>query len=251
MEQARSAFARGDFQRCTTSARSALLIYENNSGSPQQLATAHWRLGSSYYRSGNLNGAKVHFAQAAAHDPSNPEYRRSLSEVRAKLTEKERLQQLAHDTPLFEEIHKLTSRWNEAAGPLVRDYLDPTIPASTWVYQARSYLNTMRVTQNSMQFVASQFQHPEFRSIYRQISLNYKRKLAATTRIHFAVANGDSEAEERGQREMQAATAEAQVLVQRLVSLSSKYYGRDNVDRELSRQIREKSAKMERQMQPR
>lgn len=38
----------------------------------------------------------------------------------------------------------LPNRWNRAAAPILRDYLDPNVPAERWVKEASQYIGELR-----------------------------------------------------------------------------------------------------------
>jgi hypothetical protein len=103
-------------------------------------------------------------------------------------------------------------RWNRAAAPLVRDYLDPNVPRDRWVVEAAPYIGELRAAHVEMQTCALAIQDPGIRATSTEIAANYRAKLDWITRLHNAVAHGDATAEQQATAGLSEAAAEGQVL---------------------------------------
>ena len=89
----------------------------------------------------------------------------------------------------------MPKRWNRAAAPLVRDYLDPNVSAEKWVKESASRIGELRTIAMEMTAVSIAISHEKLRDLFMRISKNYRTKLACLTNMHIAVAQGNVEAE--------------------------------------------------------
>ncbi len=116
------------------------------------------------------------------------------------------------DADAIATFFDLPARWNRATGPLVRDYLDPNIPADRWVKDASHHIGELRAVYLEMYTCTLAIQDPGIRSTFQEIVANYRSKLDCVTALHNAVARGDQEAEQRAQQALSEASAEGQML---------------------------------------
>lgn len=123
----------------------------------------------------------------------------------------------AEDERLVDGLGEHSSRWNEAAGPFVRDYLDPNVSAAEWVAAADAQVAEMRNAVISFQTDVMAISDPGVRSVFEEFTDNYRAKLDAVTRLWNAVAAGDPDAEEAAGAELQAAAEEGQQLATSLL----------------------------------
>lgn len=111
----------------------------------------------------------------------------------------------------------LPARWNRAAAPLVRDYLDPNVPADRWVRDASRQVAELRAVHAEMRACALAIQDPGIKQTFQEVTANYRAKLDCVTALHNAVAHGDHEAEQEAQQALSEASAEGQKLAQALI----------------------------------
>jgi hypothetical protein len=139
---------------------------------------------------------------------------------------------------------ELPSRWNRAAAPLVRDYLDPNVSADRWVREASGYMGELRAVHVEMQATLLAMQDPGVKKTFDEIASNYRTKLDCLTALHFAVAQGDQQAEQRAQEVLSEASAEGQRLAQSLLHRLTPYVDPQLLIRELSKRGKEIGALM-------
>jgi len=123
----------------------------------------------------------------------------------------------AGDAAAIACIVDLPARWNRSAAPLVRDYLDPNVPADRWVKEASIHIGELRAVQVEMQACTFAIQDPGIKRTFQEIAANYRTKLDWITALHNAVAQGDQQAEQGAQQALSYASAEGQRLGQALL----------------------------------
>jgi hypothetical protein len=116
------------------------------------------------------------------------------------------------DVDLIRAYSSLPMQWNRAAAPLVRDYLDPNVPADRWVKQVSAHLGKLRAVLLEMEVCTLAIQDSGIRKMLREIVANYKAKLDCLTVLHIAVANGDEQAQLQAQKDLSEAGAEGKKL---------------------------------------
>jgi len=121
------------------------------------------------------------------------------------------------DADAIAEFIDLPRRWNQSAAPLVRDYLDPNVPADRWVKGASAFIGELRAAYLEMQTTTLAIQDPGIRNTFQDITVNYRAKLDCVTALHNAVAQGNQEAEQQAQLALSEASAEGQKLAQGLL----------------------------------
>lgn len=121
------------------------------------------------------------------------------------------------DERLIDGLGDHSNHWNEAAGPFVRDYLDPNVGATEWVAAARTNVNEMRNAAISFTTDVMAISDAGVRSVFDEFADNYSAKLDAVTRLWNAVAAGDPDAEEAAGADLQAAAEEGQHLATNLL----------------------------------
>lgn len=106
----------------------------------------------------------------------------------------------------------LPSRWNQSAAPLVRDYLDPNVPADRWVKEASTHVSELRAVYLEMQTATFAIGDPGIKTTCEELVENYRAKLDSVTALHNAVARGDQEGEQQAQHALSTASAEGHRL---------------------------------------
>ena len=108
----------------------------------------------------------------------------------------------------------LPARWNRAAAPLVRDYLDPNVSPDRWVRSSTSQINELRKIYIEMQTATMAIADRGIRNTFDEFRVTYKGKLDSATALQNAVARGDAAAEQAAQKALSASAAQGQVLAQ-------------------------------------
>lgn len=121
------------------------------------------------------------------------------------------------DVNVIATFSDLPARWNRAAAPLVRDYLDPNIPADRWVEDASHHIGELRAVWFEMHACILAIQDPGIRNILQEIEANYGTKLGCLTALHYAVAQGNQEGEQEAQQTLSVASAEGQRLARTMI----------------------------------
>lgn len=120
----------------------------------------------------------------------------------------------AGDTDAIAAFADLPARWNRSAAPLVRDYLDPNVPAERWVKEASAHIGELRAVQIEMHGLTFAIQDTGIKKTFQEIAVNYRAKLDCVTALHNAVAQGDEMAAQHAQQALSEASAEGQKLAQ-------------------------------------
>ena len=136
-------------------------------------------------------------------------------------------------------ICPLPGRWNKAAAPLVRDYLDPRVPAYQWVQSALNRIGEMRSVVIEMQACTLAIQSPGLRRPFQDFASNYRKKLDAVAALHFAVSHGDQEAEQQARQALAQASAEGQALGQAFLDRLRSYVDPQTLAAELAKRGRQ------------
>ncbi len=121
------------------------------------------------------------------------------------------------DADAIKDFEDFAARWNRAATPLVRDYLDPNVPADRWVKEASQHVIELREVHIEMLARTLAIEDAGIRGTLETITANYRTKLDCVTRLHNAVAQGDAEAEQQAQQELSDAVAEGQRLAKAMI----------------------------------
>lgn len=121
------------------------------------------------------------------------------------------------DADAIENFEDFGARWNRAAAPFVRDYLDPNVPADRWVKEASQHVKELRAVYIEMHARTVAIEDAGIRGTFEDITANYRTKLDCVTRLHNAVAQGDTEAEQQVQQELSNAVAEGQRLAKAMI----------------------------------
>lgn len=148
------------------------------------------------------------------------------------------------DGRIIDGLGEHSSRWNEAAGPFVRDYLDPNVDAHEWVDAAEAQVAEMRNAVIGFQADVMAISDPGVRSVFEKFANNYRAKLDAVTRLHNAVAGGDPAAEEIAGAGLQAAAEEGQELATSLLDNLRPFVDPED----LTTLLRDKAADLQRQL---
>lgn len=122
-----------------------------------------------------------------------------------------------NDADILAGFSDLASKWNRVAAPLVRDYVDPNVPAARWVRDASAQVGGLRAVFLEMHANALGIQDPGIRRLILEIVQNYRSKLDSVTALHNTVAVGDQDGEQRAQERLAAASAEGQNLARSLL----------------------------------
>ncbi len=121
---------------------------------------------------------------------------------------------IADDIDVIAAFSGLTSRWNNAVAPLVRDYLDPNVSSELWIKEASFHIGELRsiyIEMNALTFV---LQDPDIRKFFKEIVTNYKAKLSGVTALHYAVAYGNETAQIEANQSISNAAAAGNRLAQ-------------------------------------
>lgn len=114
-------------------------------------------------------------------------------------------------------IGDLPRQWNKASGPLVRDYLDPNVPAEQWVREGSRLIGDLRAVHLKMQAQIMSIREREVREFFLLLNANYRAKLDSVTLLHIAVARGDEQAEVEAYQRLGEASQQGQQLSAALV----------------------------------
>jgi len=128
-------------------------------------------------------------------------------------------------------LRTFTTRWNTAAAPLMRGYLDPNVSAEQWVSDAGEHVEGL--TAASMRFSATvqAFEDPGLRARYQVLAKNYDRKLAAIHALRHAVAQQDPDGETTAIIEVREAALEGRELAIELMDSMRPHVGPDQMRR--------------------
>lgn len=114
----------------------------------------------------------------------------------------------ASDWDAIYSFREFAKRWNDAAAPFVRDYLDPNVPADRWVREASQHVKELRSVHIEMYARTVAIEDAGIRGTLEDMTANYRTKLDCLTRIHIAVAQGNAEAEQQAQQDLSNAATE-------------------------------------------
>jgi hypothetical protein len=145
----------------------------------------------------------------------------------------------ASDADAIATFIELPGRWNRSAAPLVRDYLDPNVPADRWVKEASTHIGELRAVWLEMHACTFGIQDPGIKGTFEELSSNYKVKLDYVTALHSAVAQGDHLAEQDAQQGLSEANAEGQRLAQGLLDRLRPFAGPQDITDELRKRGKE------------
>lgn len=107
---------------------------------------------------------------------------------------------------------QLPSRWNHAAAPLIRDYMDPNVPTDRWVKEASIHIGELRAVRIEMATIVVGMQDPGIKSSFDEMANNYRDKLDCLVALQNAVARGDRKAEESAMTSLSEAATQGQQL---------------------------------------
>ena len=142
-------------------------------------------------------------------------------------------------TDALATLSGLPKRWNQAAAPLVRDYLDPNVPADRWVKEASPYIGELRAVHIEMHARTLAIREQETRKFFQELIANYRAKLDSLIILHNAVARGDQEAEQQAYQALSEASVEGQRLSQALIEKIRPNVNPDALADELSKSSKE------------
>lgn len=142
-------------------------------------------------------------------------------------------------TDALTTISDLPKRWNRAAAPLVRDYLDPNVPADRWVKEASPYIGELRAVHIEMHACTLAIREQETRKFFQELIANYRAKLDSLIILHNAVARGDQEAGQQAYQALSEASVEGQRLSQVLIEKIRPDVGPDALAVELRKSSKE------------
>lgn len=153
----------------------------------------------------------------------------------------------AGDGDAIANFMDLPARWNKSAAPLVRDYLDPNVPADRWGREASAHIGELRAVLVEMQATTFAMQDPGIKKTFQDFVANYRAKLDCVTALHFAVVRGDQQAEQEARQAMSEATAEGNRLGNAFLERLRPY-----VDpQELTNELRKRGKEIGELMKPR
>ena len=80
------------------------------------------------------------------------------------------------DSEAIKEFRDFTRRWNRAATPFVRDYLDPSFPADRWVREASQHIKKLRSVYTEMYARTFAVEDVGIRGTLEKFTANFKRR---------------------------------------------------------------------------
>lgn len=143
----------------------------------------------------------------------------------------------------------LTGDWNRVTAPFMRDFLDPTVSAETWVRDARKPLAKMRAVVAEMNSVALLIEDPGVRATAKSLAGVYNTKLGIGTRLHLAVANGDDAAQSAALQDLERANAHHLVVAESVIGSLRPHLTAHELDQVL-KAFRANSRELDRRLQP-
>jgi len=129
----------------------------------------------------------------------------------------------AGDLDAIATFDGLPARWNRNAAPVVRDYLDVNVPADRWAEEASTHIGELRAVAIEMELTVYLIQDQGIRKTLQDLTANYRAKLDALSALHFAVAQGDPEAEQSALLALSEASAAGKELGQALLDRGRPY----------------------------
>lgn len=136
-----------------------------------------------------------------------------------------------HDQSVLRGLSGHIRRWNIAAAPLIRDYLDTSVSVERWVRESRDDLAEMRSAQLHMTADIESIEDSGLRNTLRPFHAALKDETAAVTELHFALANLDPKAENQAIRHMNRAAAKRHRLGVALLDKLRPYVDPDELQR--------------------
>lgn len=133
-----------------------------------------------------------------------------------------------------------STRWNETVAPIVKDYNDPTIDASTWVAETGPQLRVLQGIVTKLDGEVLGISDSGVRDVFSFPVENYKQKLAALTSLVNAVATGDAAQETEATADLQTAAADGREWGLNFLDELRPYIDPD----ELARLLKEKGASL-------
>jgi hypothetical protein len=160
----------------------------------------------------------------------------------------ERMQRGAsnHDIQVMADFLEYSGAWNQSTGPIVRDYLDPSVFAEAWVESTNFHLSELRGLYLKVNASLILFENKIFRKFYSPFVANYKAKLDALTALHIAIAGGDAKGAQDAQIALNLAAKEGQEIAKEFIEALRNY-----IDPEVLRKIlRERAEAAARAIKP-
>lgn len=145
-----------------------------------------------------------------------------------------------HDVDVLAGLGEHSGKWNEIAGPFVRDYLDSSVDAETWLASADQQFRDLRGVVVRLDAEVLSISDAGVRGVLGEIVTNYKRKLAAVNDLVSAVRDGDDDAQRAAADELTVAGQEGQQIATRLLDKLREFIDPD----ELDRMLRERGEKL-------
>ncbi len=145
---------------------------------------------------------------------------------------------VSEDIDVIVAISGLSSQWNKAVAPLVRDYLDPNISSEQWAKEASFYVAKLRSIYLEMNALTFMIQDAGIRNIFKEFAENYRAKLSGITALHYAVAYGDATAAKQASQSISKATSEGNQLAQSLLEKLRPYIDNKVLIYELQKRVR-------------
>lgn len=146
------------------------------------------------------------------------------------------------DLNIVDNLDQFTSKWNEAATPLVRDYLDEGVSADAWLETAKSTLGDMDSARAGLRRAIESIKDSGLRATFTPMADNYDAKFNAVSALREAVRTGDADAEKAAADRVTQLGQEGQrlasALLDKLAALSPEY----------KRYVEQRRAQMEREL---
>ncbi len=117
---------------------------------------------------------------------------------------------------LLGSVRGYTQNWNEAAADFVRNYVNESVDAETFVSEAEDQLFAMGAAQGGMESLATRVQDPALGRWMDELAQAYDAKLAASQALVDAVQDGAAEDEQAAQADLSRAVTDALALVDKL-----------------------------------
>lgn len=146
------------------------------------------------------------------------------------------------DLDIVDNLSQFLSKWNEAATPLVRDYIDENVSGDEWLETAGASIPEMDSARAGQRRAIESIRDSGLRVTFLPMAENYDAKFEAVTSLREAVRSGDTDAQEEAAQRMTRLGEEGQRLASELLDKLA------SISPEAKRYVEQRRAQMEREL---
>lgn len=127
------------------------------------------------------------------------------------------------DVAAIKQLRNLLRRWNRAAAPFVRGYVDPNVAADRWIREASQHVKELQKVYTKMYACTAAIENAGIRSTLAELTAIYRTKLDCVYGLHNAVAQGNEDAERLAQEKLSNAAQEGLRFAMELMELEGSF----------------------------